>query len=60
MNSAQKFTLQVATVGGLLGGLVLALAITKTSTQARNYAMVLGTIGAVAGYNLAKKSTATT
>jgi hypothetical protein len=30
MNTAQKFTLQVATVGGLLGGLVIALAITKT------------------------------
>jgi hypothetical protein len=60
MNTAQKFTLQVATVGGLLGGLVIALAITKTSTQAKNYGMVLGTIGAIAGYSLAKKSTATT
>lgn len=59
MNSSQKFTLQVATVGGLLGGLVIALAVTKTSAQARNYAMVLGTIGAITGYNLAKKSTKT-
>ena len=55
MNSAQKFALQVSTVGGLLGGLVIALAVTKTSTQARNYAMVLGTVGAIAGYSFANK-----
>jgi len=55
MNTSQKFGIQVATVGGILGGLIIALAVTKTSTQARNLGIVLGTIGAIAGYNLAKK-----
>jgi len=59
MNSSQNFALQIATVGGLLGGMVIALAITKDYSKAKTYGLVLGTVGAIAGYSLAKKATDT-
>jgi hypothetical protein len=57
MNSAQKFTTQIATVGGLLAGMVVALAVTKDYKKAYTYGVFLGIGGAIVGYNLAKKST---
>jgi|LakMenEpi03Aug12_release.lakeMendotaPanAssembly.Ray.scaffolds.fasta_scaffold2857998_2 hypothetical protein len=57
MNTSQKFVVQIATVGGLLGGMVIALAITKDYQKAKTYGLVLGTLGAVVGYGFAKKST---
>lgn len=57
MNTSQKSAVQVATVGGLLGGMVIALAITKDFKKAKTYGLVLGTVGAIVGYGLAKKGT---
>jgi presenilin-like A22 family membrane protease len=57
MNTSQKFAVQIATVGGLLGGMIIALAVTKDFNKAKTYGLVLGTVGAIAGYSFAKKAT---
>lgn len=57
MNTSQKFIIQTATVGGLLGGMVIALLISKDYQKAKTYGIVLGTLGAVVGYEFAKKTT---